>query len=209
MIVGADTKVSHFQAARRRYGEPVRASYEPGYPCKSPQFIRLTEMSARWLNLRPAPTAVEDRLRELYAIEQVHKRLKSGDTLFEEARDRLEEAEDRFAKALSAAYNRVYFPSVDPIDSRAFLANVTIDNGLKLGKGDQSAEVQLEALLASPRANYKLAANLTESFGEFFAMAEEVLWPSGVGADTKVSHFQVARRHYGEPVRSAHEPRHP
>ena len=52
--------------------------------------------------------AVEDRLRELYAIEQIHKRLKSGDTLFEEARDRLEEAEGRFAKALSAAYNRVY-----------------------------------------------------------------------------------------------------
>jgi hypothetical protein len=42
--------------------------------------------------------AVEDRLRELYAIEQIHKRLKSGDTLFEEARDRFEEAEDRFAR---------------------------------------------------------------------------------------------------------------
>ena len=123
--------------------------------------------------------AVEDRLRELYAIEQIHKRLKAGDTLFEEARDRLEEAEDRFAKALSAAYNRVYFPSTDPIDGRHFLANVTIDNGLKLGKGEQSAEAQIETLLASPRANYKLAANLTDSFGEYFAMAEEVLWPSG------------------------------
>jgi hypothetical protein len=123
--------------------------------------------------------AVEDRLRELYAIEQIHKRLKAGDTLFEEARDRLEEAEDRFAKALSAAYNRVYFPSADPIDGRHFLASVTIDNGLKLGKGDQSAEAQIETLLASPRANYKLVANLTESFGEYFAMAEEVLWPSG------------------------------
>jgi len=123
--------------------------------------------------------AVEDRLRELYAIEQIHKRLKAGDTLFEEARDRLEEAEDRFAKALSAAYNRVYFPSTEPIDGRHFLANVTIDNGLKLGKGEQSAEAQIETLLASPRANYKLAANLTDSFGEYFAMAEEVLWPSG------------------------------
>ena len=118
---------------------------------------------------------MEDRLRELYAIEQIHKRLKAGDTLFEEARDRLEEAEDRFAKALSAAYNRVYFPSTDPIDGRHFLANVTIDNGLKLGKGEQSAEAQIETLLASPRANYKLAANLTDSFGEYFAMAEEVL----------------------------------
>ena len=49
--------------------------------------------------------AVEDRLRELYAIEQIHKRLKPGDTLYEEAQDRLEEAEDRFGKALSAGYN--------------------------------------------------------------------------------------------------------
>ncbi|TLD46042.1 MAG: hypothetical protein FAZ92_01684 [Accumulibacter sp.] len=123
--------------------------------------------------------AVEDRLRELYAIEQIHKRLKAGDTLFEEARDRLEEAEDRFAKALSGAYNRVYFPSADPIDGRHFLASVTIDNGLRPGKGDQSAEAQIETLLASPRANYKLVASLTESFGAYFAMAEEVLWPSG------------------------------
>jgi len=123
--------------------------------------------------------AVEDRLRELYAIEQIHKLLKPGDTLYEEARDRLEEAEDRFDKALSAAYNRVYFPSVDEQDGREFLAPVTIDNSLKLGEGDQSAEVQIEALLASPRANYKLILDLTESFNEYFAMAEETLWPSG------------------------------
>jgi len=122
--------------------------------------------------------AVEDRLRELYAIEQIYKRLKPGDTLYEEARDRLEEAEDRFNKALSAAYNRLYFPSVDEIDGREFLAPVTIDNGLKLGEGDQSAEAQIEALLASPRANYKLALDLTENFNEYFAMAEEYLWPS-------------------------------
>lgn len=123
--------------------------------------------------------AVEDRLRELYAIEQIHKRLKAGDTLFEEARDRMEEAEGRFGKALSAAYNRVYFPSVDPLDSRHFLATVTIDNGLKLGKGEQSAEAQIETLLATPRANYKLATGFNANLGEYFAMAEEVLWPSG------------------------------
>ena len=88
--------------------------------------------------------AVEERLRELYAIEQIHKRLKSGDTLFEEARDRFEEAEDRFGKALSAAYNRLYFPSNDPVDGRDVLAGVTIDQGLKLGQGDQTAETQLK-----------------------------------------------------------------
>jgi hypothetical protein len=123
--------------------------------------------------------AVEDRLRELYAIEQISKRLKPGDTLYEEARDRLEEAEDRFNKALSAAYNRVYFPSVDDIDGREFLAPVTIDNGLKLGEGDQSAEAQIEALLASPRANYKLAMDLADDFNQYFAMAEQDLWPAG------------------------------
>jgi hypothetical protein len=123
--------------------------------------------------------AVEDRLRELYAIEQIHKRLKSGDTLFEEARDRLEEAEERFNKALSAAYNRLYFPSIDKIDDRETLVSATIDNGLRIGQGDQSAEAQIEALLASPRANYKLAQDLTNNFNEYFAMAEEYLWPSG------------------------------
>ena len=123
--------------------------------------------------------AVEDRLRELYAIEQIHKRLKPGDTLYEEARDRLEEGEDRFNKALSAAYNRVYFPSVDEMDGREFLAQVTIDNGLKLGEGDQSAEAQIEALLASARANYKLVLDLADNFNEYFAMAEAYLWPSG------------------------------
>ncbi|WP_419619429.1 DUF499 domain-containing protein, partial [Thiolapillus sp.] len=107
--------------------------------------------------------AVEDRLRELYAIEQIHKRLKPGDTLYEEARDRLEESEDRFAKALSAAYNRIYFPSLDEMDGRETLVSVTIDNGLKIGQGDQSAEAQIESLLSSPRANYKLAMDLKDN----------------------------------------------
>lgn len=123
--------------------------------------------------------AVEDRLRELYAIEQIHRRLKPGDTLYEEARDRLEEAEDRFSKALSAGYNRVYFPSIDELDGRDFLAPVTIDNGLKLGKGVQSAEAQIGTLLANPRANYKLAMDLQDDFSQYFAMAEAYLWPSG------------------------------
>ncbi len=123
--------------------------------------------------------AVEDRLRELYAIEQISKRLKSGDTLYEEARDRFEEAVDRFHKALSAGYNRLYFPALEETDGSERLVAVTIDNGLKVGDGDQSAEVQIEKLLASPRANYKLALDMTEDFSPYFAMAEEYLWPSG------------------------------
>jgi len=125
--------------------------------------------------------AVEDRLRELYAIEQIKKRLKLGDTLYEEARDRLEEAEDRFNKALSAAYNRIYFPGIDETDGSEKLLSVTIDNGLKIGVGENSAEVQIENLLASPRANYKLAKDLKEDFIPYWAMAEEELWPSGKG----------------------------
>lgn len=124
--------------------------------------------------------AVEERLRELYAIEQIHKRLKSGDTLFEEARDRCEESEDRFSKALSAAYNCLYIPVNDAVDGSNKLGKVTIDQGLKLGQGDQSAEAQIEKLLSSPRADYKLVAELNkDNFDEYFAQAEEYLWPSG------------------------------
>ena len=124
--------------------------------------------------------AVEDRLREVYAVEQISKRLKPGDTLHEEARDRLEAAEGRFDQALSAAYNRIYFPSkTDDLDDRELLVPVTIDNGLKLGAGEQSAETQIEALLGSSTADYKLATDLEDSFPQYFAMAESYLWPSG------------------------------
>ena len=123
--------------------------------------------------------AVDDRLRELYAIEQIEKRLKAGDTLYEEARDRREEAEGRFTKALSAAYNTILFPGIDEMDGSERLLKVTIDQGLRIGDGDQSAEAQIEALMADPRANYKLAADLKDDFGQYFAMAESELWPSG------------------------------
>lgn len=121
--------------------------------------------------------AVEDRLRDLYAVEQITKRLKDGDTLFEEARDRFEDAEQRFNKALSGAYNRLYFPGVDESDGSERLLMATIDNGLKMGTGEHSAERQIEQLLASPRANYKLALDLQDDFTQYWAMAESELWP--------------------------------
>lgn len=124
--------------------------------------------------------AVEDRLRELYAIEQIHGRLKPGDTLFEEARDRLEDAEERFSKALSGAYNCLYVPTNDAIGGRDVLGKISIDQGLRLGRGEQSAEAQIERLLASPHADYKLVTELgRDNFTEYFAQAEEYLWPSG------------------------------
>jgi len=48
-----------------------------------------------------------------------------------------------------------------------------------VGEGDQSAEVQIEKLMADPRANYKLASDLKDDFGQYFSMAESELWPSG------------------------------
>ncbi|MDO9105823.1 MAG: DUF499 domain-containing protein [Methylovulum sp.] len=121
--------------------------------------------------------AVEERLRELYAIEQIVKQLREGDTLYQEARERLEDAEQRFMKALSAAYNRVYFPGVDETTGEEVLLMVTIDNGLKVGAGEQSAEKQIEELLASPRANYKLALDVKNDINNYLAQAEVCLWP--------------------------------
>ena len=121
--------------------------------------------------------AVEERLRELYAIEQIVKHLSDGDTLFQEARERLEDAEQRFMKALSGAYNRLYFPGKDENSGDDVLLMVTIDNGLKVGTGEQSAEKQIEELLASPRANYKLALDVKEDINNYLAQAEAYLWP--------------------------------
>jgi hypothetical protein len=123
---------------------------------------------------------VEERLRELYAVEQIHKRLKSTDPVYVEARDLFEESEGGFNKALSAAYNRLYFPGIDGSGNEALLS-VTIDNGLKNGTGDQSAEVQIEKLLSGPQANYKLVVDLKDQYVEYWAMAEVELWPKGEG----------------------------
>ena len=121
---------------------------------------------------------VEDRLRDLYAIESICKRLKDGDSLFEEARDRMEDAQQRFNKALSGTYNRIYFPAIDDMSGNAQLMQATIDNGLNMGQGTNSAEHQIEQFLASPRANYKLILNLLDEPGTYWAMAEEDLWPA-------------------------------
>jgi Protein of unknown function (DUF499)/Fn3 associated len=121
--------------------------------------------------------AVEERLRELYAIEQIVKHLRDGDTLYQEARERQEDAEQRFIKALSAGYNRVYFPGVDEGTGEEVLLMVTIDNGLKVGTGEHSAEKQIEELLASPRANYKLALDYKNDMTNYLAQGEVYLWP--------------------------------
>jgi hypothetical protein len=141
--------------------------------------------------------AVEGRLRELYAVEKIFEGLKNGDTLFEDARDRMEQAEDRFSKALSAAFNKLYFPGTDAIDGREILVAVTIDNGLKMGEGQHSAEYQLEQLLGSPRANYKLALDMENDILQYFAMAEGDLWP---GSERRTPWRDVVMRAKANPA---------
>jgi len=116
--------------------------------------------------------AVEERLRDLYATEQIAKKMKPGDTLYEEARDRLEDVQGRFSKSVSGAYNKLYFPGVDATET-AELQSVTLDNGLTIG----AAETQIEQALASVRCNKKLILDMKPDIDQHFAMAEVDLWP--------------------------------
>ena len=116
---------------------------------------------------------VDARLRELYAVEKIHAKLKPGDTLYEEARDKLEELSERFTKAVSGAYNRLFFPGGD-----GELVMATIDNGLSFGDGEHSAEAQIEKLLASGRCDNKLALDMPDELPAYWAMAETYLWPA-------------------------------
>jgi hypothetical protein len=116
---------------------------------------------------------VEARLRELYAVEKIHAKLKPGDTLYEEARDKLEELSERFTKAVSGAYNRLFFPG-----GSGELVMATIDNGLSFGEGEHAAEAQIEKLLASGRCDNKLALDMADALPAYWAMAETYLWPA-------------------------------
>jgi hypothetical protein len=116
---------------------------------------------------------VEARLRELYAVEKIHDKLKPGDNLYEEARDKLEELSERFTKAVSGAYNRLFFPGGD-----SELVMATIDNGLSFGDGEHAAEAQIEKLLASGRCDNKLALDMLDDLTNYWAMAETFLWPA-------------------------------
>ena len=124
--------------------------------------------------------AVEDRLRLLFAAEQIASGLKKEDTLYEEALERVNQAEGLFLKALSASYNRIYYPGIEGTDDSERLLPVTFEHGLSLGHGDHSAETQIESILSGPRGNYKLALDLRNSARSYIDMAEEMLWPAGI-----------------------------
>ena len=123
--------------------------------------------------------AVEIRLRSLFASEQILAGMKNGDSLYKEALERKDQAEDLFLKALSASYNRIYYPGIEGTDESERLLFVTIEQGLNLGEGSYSAEAQIETVLSGPRANYKLAHDLKSSAQSYIEMAEEILWPAG------------------------------
>lgn len=135
---------------------------------------------------------VENRLRELYAIERISTNLRAGDSLYEEARDKLEELDERFNKAVSGAYNRLFYPG----DSGELLM-ATIDNGLAFGEGEHSAEAQIERLLASSRCDNKLALDMAEALPTYWAMAETYLWPA---KDRRVPWRDVVMRAKTDPA---------
>ncbi|MBQ5773215.1 MAG: DUF499 domain-containing protein [Acetobacter sp.] len=125
----------------------------------------------------------EKRLREYYAIYELCHRLKEGDTNYQEAQDRLGEAKSRFFQALSLAYDRLYYPTkiieddgesaILSLEGEA-LAKIILDGGIKIGEGNrETAEEQIEKMLASSAANYKL---YTEIKDECIALAERDLW---------------------------------
>ena len=123
---------------------------------------------------------VEERLRLLFAAEQISSGLKQGDSLHEEAIERVNQAIELFHKALSASYNRIYYPGIEGTDGSERLLPVTFEHGLSLGDGDHSAEKQIESILSGPRGNYKLALDLKNSAQSYIAMAEDMLWTAGL-----------------------------
>ncbi|TVQ88665.1 MAG: ATP-binding protein [Chromatiaceae bacterium] len=139
---------------------------------------------------------VEARLRELYAIERIHHNLKPGDTLFDEARDKLEELEERFTKAVSGAYNRLFLPGPGG-DGDGELVMATIDNGLRFGDGEYAAEAQIERLLASGRCDNKLALDIMDELPAYWAMAETYLWPA---SDRRVPWRDLVMRAKTDPT---------
>ena len=89
---------------------------------------------------------MEERLRRLYAIEQIHKRLKPGDIFCtEEARDTLFASARRFG----GLYRIVY-----PLTTRVVVTYTTIKSQAQLRRSVH--ETEIAELLSSPRADYKL-----------------------------------------------------
>jgi Protein of unknown function (DUF499)/Chitobiase/beta-hexosaminidase C-terminal domain len=135
---------------------------------------------------------VEEALRELYAITNIAKNIRSSDSLFAQAQDAKEEAEGAFLQALQGAYNRLFYPAEDGLQP------ATIENGLKFGHASEdSVESQIEKMLESPRCDHKLAADADKDALPYLAMAEEELWPQN---DRRTPWRDVLMRAKSNPV---------
>jgi hypothetical protein len=115
---------------------------------------------------------VEEALRELYAVGRILKPLRPGDTLYEQATEMNEQCEESFIQALQGTYNRLFYPNEDGLQM------ATIENGLNFRQDtEDTAEKQIEAMLASMRCDHKLAMDFLEDPTPYFSMAENDLWP--------------------------------
>lgn len=113
---------------------------------------------------------VEENLRELYAIEAIQKSSNLSETLRQQAEDMQTKSLEAFIQSLQSAYNRLFYPGEDG------LQQATIENGLKFGDDDEnSAEKQIEQMLASMRCDNKLALDLESDPLPYFSMAKEEL----------------------------------
>lgn len=117
---------------------------------------------------------VEEALREFSAAKKIHEGIQSNETLRQEAGEKQQEAEQSFIQALQGTFNRLFFPGEEG------LMSATIDQGLQFrAQGQETAEQQIEKLLASSRCDYKLVPELDGQELTYMAMAEHELWPQG------------------------------
>ncbi len=115
---------------------------------------------------------VEETLRELYAVERIFRSLRTGDTLYEQAREMVEQCEESFIQALQGTYNRLFYPNEDGLQV------ATIENGLNFRpNSEDTVEKQIEDMLASMRCDHKLATDALDDPTPYFSMAENDLWP--------------------------------
>ncbi|MCF8025627.1 MAG: DUF499 domain-containing protein [Desulfobacteraceae bacterium] len=135
---------------------------------------------------------VEETLRELYAVQRIFKALRPGDTLYEQAMEMTEQCEESFIQVLQGTYNRLFYPNEDGLQA------ATIENGLNFRQDvEETAEKQIETMLASMRCDNKLALDALEDPTPYFAMAEQELWP---GNDRRTPWRDILMRAKSNPA---------
>ena len=123
---------------------------------------------------------VEGALRQYMAVETILEGIRDNETLRKDAEHHLEKAQGAFIQALQSAFNRLFYPNVNPQTGQGDLVGATISNGLRFpGEGDQTPEKQIEDMLASMHCDNKLVRDLESDSDMYLEMAEHDLWPQG------------------------------